>query len=99
MVSLSSKEIRQLKARAQKLKALLKVGRQGLSPEFLAALDQALDHHPLLKVKFDEYKEQRRELAPQLAEKSRSLLVTLVGHVAVLYRPKPPETEPAREGP
>jgi RNA-binding protein len=89
MVPPTKKEIRQLKARAQTLKAALKVGRQGLSLEFLQALDQALQHHELLKVKFDEFKEQKHELAPQLAEKSGSFLVTMVGNVAVLYRPKP----------
>jgi RNA-binding protein YhbY len=45
-------------------------------------------------VKLDEFKEQRHELAPQLAEKSGSRLVTMVGHVVVLYRPKP-EKPPA----
>ncbi len=89
MISLSQKEIRQLKARAQTLKAVLKVGRQGVSAEFLAALDEALKHRELLKVKFDEFKEQRHELAPQIAEKSGSFLVTMVGHVLVLYRPRP----------
>jgi len=43
------------------------------------------------KVKFDEFKGQKKELAPQLAEKSRSHLVTRVGKVVVLYRPKPVE--------
>jgi RNA-binding protein len=90
MLSLSQKEMRQLRARAQTLKAVLKVGKQGLSPEFLQALDEALNHRELLKVKFDDFKEARRELAPEMAVRSRSLLVTLVGNVAVLYRPKPP---------
>ncbi|MBI5385230.1 MAG: YhbY family RNA-binding protein [Verrucomicrobia bacterium] len=92
MISLTQKEIRQLKARAQLLKATVKVGKQGLSAEFLAALDEALKHHELLKVKFDEFKEQKRELAPQLAEKSGSFLVTRVGNVVVLFRPKPTAT-------
>jgi RNA-binding protein len=48
-----------------------------------------LKHHELVKVKFDEFKEQKKELAPQLAEKSGSHLVTRVGNVVVLYRPKP----------
>jgi RNA-binding protein YhbY len=42
-------------------------------------------------VKFDEFKEQKKELAPQLAEKSRGHLVTRIGNVVVLYRPKPVE--------
>ena len=88
MLSLNNAQMRDLKARAQRLKATLKIGKEGLSPQFLAALDEVLKHHELVKVKFDEFKEQKKELAPQLAEKSRSHLVTRVGNVVVLYRSK-----------
>ena len=89
MLPLTNAQIRALKAQAQRLKPTLKVGKQGLSPQFLAALDEMLKHHELIKVKFDEFKAQKKELAPQLAEKSRSRLVTRVGNVVVLYRPEP----------
>ena len=91
MLSLTNAQVRDLKAQAQKLKASMKVGKEGLSPQFLAALDEVLKHHPLVKVKFDEFKEQKKDLAPQLAEKSGSHMVTRVGNVVVLYRPKPIE--------
>jgi RNA-binding protein len=97
MVSLTNAQIRDLKAQAQRLKATLKVGKEGLSPKFIAALDDALKHHKLVKVKFDDFKEQKKELAPQLAEKTGSHLVTRVGNVAVLYRAKPPEPPPAAQ--
>jgi RNA-binding protein len=89
MLSLTNAQIRDFKAQAQRLKATLKVGKEGLSPQFLAALDGVLKHHELVKVKFDEFKEQKKELAPQLAEKTASHLIARVGNVAVLYRPKP----------
>jgi RNA-binding protein len=92
MVALTNAQIRPLKAQAQRLKASLKVGKEGLSPQFLAALDDALKHHELIKVKFDNFKEQKKELAPQLAEKTGSHLIARVGNVAVLFRPKPIET-------
>ena len=94
MLSLANAQVRELKAKAQRLKAALKIGKEGLSPQFLAALDEVLKHHELVKVKFDEFKEQKKELAPQLAEKSHSHLVTRVGNVVVLYRPKPREEKP-----
>ena len=94
MDSLINEQVRDLKAQAQWLKATLKVGKEGLSPQFLAALFEVLKHHELVKVKFDEFKEQKRELAPQLAEKSHSHLVTRIGNVVVLYRTKPEEQEP-----
>ena len=95
MVLLTNAQIRVLKAQAQRLKATLKVDKEGLSPQFLAALNDALKHHELVKVKFDDFKEQKKEIAPQLAEKSGSHLVTRVGNVAVLFRPKPVEPQPA----
>lgn len=75
------------------MKATLKLGKDGMSPAFLAAVDEALRYHELVKVKFDEFKEQKKELSPQLAEKTGSHLVTRVGNVVVLYRPKPVEEE------
>jgi RNA-binding protein len=89
MDSLSTAQIRDLKAQAQRLKATLKIGKEGLSPQFLAALDEVLKHRELVKVKFDEFKDQKKQLTPQLAEKSRSHLITRVGNVVVLYRQKP----------
>ena len=88
---LSNAEMRELKAAAQRLKATFKVGRQGLSAEFLQSIDVALQHHELVKVKFDEFKEEKRTLAPQLAERTGSRLIWLIGNVAVLHRRRPPQ--------
>ena len=93
MVSLTNPQIRTFKAQAQHLKPTLKIGKDGISAEFLAALDDALKHQELVKVKFDSFKEQKKELSPQLAEKSNSHLITRVGNVVVLYRPKPKSEE------
>jgi len=89
MVPLTNAQIRACKAQAQRLKPTLKIGKDGLSPQFLAALDAALNHHELIKVKFDDFKDQKKELSLELAEKSGSHLVTRIGNVVVLFRPRP----------
>jgi RNA-binding protein len=99
MDPLTNAKVRELKARAQRMKAMLKIGKEGLSPQFLAALDGLLKHHELVKVKFDEFKEQKKELTPQLAEKSGSYLVTRVGNVVVLFRPAPQQNPAASATP
>ncbi len=99
MTSLTNAEIRQHKATAQRLKAMLKMGRQGLTPAFVQSVDDALQHHGLVKVKFDDFKDQRKTLAPQLAEKTGSHLITLVGNVVVLFRPKPEAAAGAESAP
>ena len=98
MDALTNPQIRALKARAQLLKPTLKIGKEGLSPAFIAALDEALKNNELVKVKFDDFKEQKKELSPQLAEKTRSHLIMRVGNVAVLFRAKPAAKE-ADSGP
>jgi RNA-binding protein len=83
---LNNAQIRKLKGMAQKMDPTLKVGKNGLSPAFIQSVNQELDRHELVKIKFAEFKEQRKELAPQLAEKAGAYLVTLLGNVVVLYR-------------
>ena len=85
---LSSPEIRALKARAQKLDPLLHVGKHGLSESFLESVDRALGQHELVKIKFSSFKEEKKTLAPQIAEKTNSHLVMRVGNVAVFFRAK-----------
>ena len=90
---LSNSQLRHLKALAQRLDPLVRLGRQGVSEAWLRSLNEALEQHELVKVKFDEFKDQKKELAPQLAAQTASHLVMRVGNVVVLYRQQP---DPAR---
>ena len=87
MASIPSSELKKLKARAQLLNPAVKVGKAGVSDAFLASLEDALKRSGLVKIKFDEFKEQKKELVPQIAEKTNSQVVLRVGNTAVLYRP------------
>ena len=83
---LNNAERRKLKAAAQRLNATVKLGKAGLTPEFLKALNHELVHRELVKVRFDEHKDERKTLAAAMAEKTSSELIWIVGHVAVFYR-------------
>jgi RNA-binding protein len=91
---LTNPQIRKFKAAAQQLEPMLKIGKAGLSEGFIRSVDLALAQHELVKIKFAEFKAQKKELAPQLAEKTASHLVMRVGNVMVLHRPKPAAAEP-----
>ena len=45
----------------QLLKPVLKVGKDGLSPQFLAQVVETLKHRELIKVKFESFKEQKQD--------------------------------------
>ena len=54
----------------------------------IRSVDVALAQHELVKIKFAEFKEQKKELAPQLADKTTSHIIMRVGNVVVLHRPR-----------
>ena len=89
MSTLTGAQVRHLKGLAQRLEPVLHIGKAGLSAEFLASADAALEQHELVKVKFAQHKEEKKALAPELADKTGSQLIQRVGNVAVIYRQNP----------
>jgi RNA-binding protein len=71
------------------LEPFVKLGHAGMSDAFLQSLDVALTQHGLVKMKFTDFKEERRTMVPEIAEKTGSAVVMQVGNVAVFFRPKP----------
>ncbi len=94
---LTNAQIRKFKAAAQLMDTMLKVGKAGLSEGFFRTFSETLAQHELVKIKFVEFKEQKKEHAPLLAEKTGSHLIMRVGNVIVLHRPKPAEVEKPAE--
>ena len=87
-IVLTSAQNRFLRGIAHDLKALLQIGGKGVSPAFLAELEEVLERHELVKVKVAaEDREARDTLIDELVQASGGALVQRIGHVAVLYRP------------
>jgi RNA-binding protein len=85
---LSAGQKRALRSRAQTLDATVRVGQSGVTDALVETLDAALGCHELVKVRFCDFKEGRKSLSPQLAGRTGSALVQIVGNVAVFYRPR-----------
>jgi RNA-binding protein len=78
----------ELKARAQLLKPIIRVSHEGLTQKLIAALNQALDQHELVKIKFMASKDQKKVLAKALEVQTNARLVQQVGHTATYWRAK-----------
>jgi RNA-binding protein len=81
----------ELKARAQGLQVLIRVGHEGVGERLIKALNEALDLHELVKIKFMAHKEQKKLLARVIETQTNSKLVQRVGHTATYYRAKKSE--------
>ncbi len=79
---------RALLAEAHHLKPVVIIGHNGVSESLIAAVNGALDSHELIKIKFNEYKEEKSSLSESLAKSTSSLLLGIIGNVAILYRPR-----------
>ncbi len=75
-----------LKKDAHRLKPVVMIGHKGLTETVINAVDRALEDHELIKVRFIDFKEERRELADDLSRKTGSEIVEIIGNVLVLYR-------------
>lgn len=76
-----------------RLKPAVLVGRAGVSPTVVAALETALTKDGLVKVRIEAPdKPTRKEWLQQLSESTHSTICGEVGHTASLYRPKPKTT-------
>lgn len=87
-IVLTSAQNRFLRGMAHDLKALLQTGGKGVTPAFLAELDEVLERHELIKVKVGaEDRDVRDAMIGEIVEQSGAALVQRIGHVAILYRP------------
>ncbi len=86
---------RRLRAHAHALKPVVIVGSSGVSGSLIAALEQALDDHALIKIRVNaDDRITRRALIDELCVACRADLIQTIGHVAVLFRE--PENEALR---
>jgi RNA-binding protein len=84
---LTGKQRRHLRALGHDLKPIVQVGKDGIDEGLIAALDQALADHELVKIKIGEAAGvDRNDAASQLAEQTHSEVAQILGGTVLLYR-------------
>lgn len=87
---LTGKQRRHLRALAHDLKPVVQIGRGGIDEGLVAAIDQALADHELIKVKLgDAAGLDRHEAAQAIASKTNAEVAQVLGYTLVLYRAHP----------
>ena len=86
MIELTSKQRKYLEKEAHDLQPVVIVGGAGVTEGVVSMTDNALAAHELGKVKFNEYKDEVKELTAQLCESCNATLVRVIGFTAILFR-------------
>ncbi len=89
MKSLAGWQRTHLRGLAHKLQPVIQVGKQGVTPELIKAVDEALTVHELIKVKYGDFKEEKKELSEEIERQTSSEAVGMIGNIVILYRQNP----------
>ena len=86
MIELTSKQRKNLEKLAHDLQPIVIVGGAGVTDGVISMVDNSLAAHELIKVKFNEYKDEIRDLTTELCEKTDATLVRIIGFPVILFR-------------
>lgn len=87
---MTSKERALLKSEAMKLDSIFQIGKSSLTPQFTAAIKDALNARELIKLSvLKNCADDPRELAEMIAERTGSQVVQVIGKKIVLYKQNP----------
>ena len=88
MTALKGYQKKHLRGLAHGLKPVVQIGREGITDAVIRAVDEGLFRHELIKVKFNDIKEKglKEAITGELAAKTGSLQVGMIGHTVILYR-------------
>ena len=78
-----------LRSLAHHLKPVVIVGKNGINDQVIGSVDLALKDHELIKVKFGEFKEAKKEISAEIAQATKSEVVGIIGNIAIFYRQHP----------
>jgi len=86
MEQLGGKQKRKLKYLAHHMKPVVLIGKNGISTALMASLEDALQAHELIKIKFIDFKEKKRDLLDEIKVRTGAEMISLIGNIAILFR-------------
>ena len=86
MAELTGAQRKYLRGMAHYIKPMIQVGKNGLTDSVVEIIDKALDDHELIKVRISNSEGRKREMADEIAQRTNSAWVGLIGFVVTLYR-------------
>jgi RNA-binding protein len=85
-MKLTSEQKKYLKGLGHTIEPQVYYGKSGITPELIREIENSLLAHELIKLKFNQGKEEKKSLAEEIANKTDSNLVAVVGNNAILFR-------------
>lgn len=86
MAKLTGKQRGYLRGLAHGLNPVVQIGKNGLTDQVLKQIDEALEKHELIKIKFIDFKDEKKEISAQIEAELGCEMCGAIGHVFVFFR-------------
>ena len=84
-MTLTGKQKTKLKGQAHRLKPVIQIGKAGVEEPQIKSIKRALHEHELIKIKFLDYKDHKKEISDNIARETGSEIVDIIGNMLILY--------------
>ncbi len=86
-MNLTGKQKAKLKSIGQTQKVMVQIGDKGVTENVINSLNEALEAHELIKISIQHpQRDVRKEMIAELAQKSESHIVNIIGKTALLFK-------------
>ena len=89
MSDLTSKQRKYLRAIAHHINPVVLIGKNGFYDGAKIAINNALDFHELIKIKFKEFKSEKKQIAQIISNDLKCEIIGEVGNTIILFRSNP----------
>ena len=86
MKKLTGKEKKYLRGLAHALNPVVIIGKNGYTEQVETQIDEALAAHELIKIKFIDYIDEKKEIATEITEKLGCECCGSIGHTFIFFR-------------
>tara|TARA_Y100001970_G_C14204157_1_gene842895 strand:+ start:285 stop:584 length:300 start_codon:yes stop_codon:yes gene_type:complete len=86
---LNSTERSFLRSQAHHLEPVVLIGKSGITDGTIETINKVIEKRELIKIKFREYKSEKKSLSNQIAKLTDSHIIGIVGHTLILFRQNP----------
>jgi RNA-binding protein len=78
--------VEEIRKEAQHIKPVVIVGRNGVTESLIDSVSDAFHTREVVKVKFNDWKEEKHDLSNVIAEKTGSTVISIIGNTLILFR-------------
>ena len=89
MEKLNSTQRSFLRSKAHHLEPVVIIGKSGITDGTIETINKVIEKRELIKVKFREYKSEKKSLSNQISKLTDSHIIGIVGHTLILFRRNP----------